>query len=271
MAIAKTRLVDHGFEKMTVTPISGLFVTIMGLPDMGKTTFGLTAPGPIALFDGDKGLKGVVEKFLSQGKEIYRYPIELPELPEAQTVWAPGENKTKNLISISGESLRAAQEAWSNLTAAVTNCLESNEIRTIFFDTGTVLWDLFRLSKFGKTLQVPASAYAAVNPDFTNFLNRLKKATEETRKNVILAHKMRSVYIDDKKTSRYEMAGFSGLEYISDVMGEMKCDKETHEYGIYITKCKPNGALRWDTLSGDLCTFPMLASLVTGQDLDYWS
>ncbi|RPI88729.1 MAG: hypothetical protein EHM41_00200 [Chloroflexi bacterium] len=269
MATARTRLIDVGFERMEGTPITGLFVTTMGHTDMGKTTFGLTAPGPMLIFDGDKGLKGVVEKFIAEGKEIHRYSINMPELPETKTI-VVDDKKTKNLIAIDQESLKAAQDEWTKLQKATDAGLEDSSIRTLFYDTGSILWELFRLSKFGKTLQVPASAYSAINPEFTQFLNKLKKATEEKRKNIIISHKMRSVYIEDKKTSRYEMAGFGGLDYISDIIGEMRCDKETHEYGLFLHKCKPNGSLRWELFTGDMCTFPMIATMATGQDITEW-
>ena len=42
-----------------------LVVRVGGLEKEGKTHFALTAPGPIGAIDMDRGMEGVVEKFLA--------------------------------------------------------------------------------------------------------------------------------------------------------------------------------------------------------------
>ena len=68
----ETEMRGLGFRKAGADAIRHrLIISVDGHEKQGKSHFALTAPQPIALFDVDTGLEGVVEKF-EHTKGIYQ-------------------------------------------------------------------------------------------------------------------------------------------------------------------------------------------------------
>jgi len=254
-------LLQDDFIKAELEDINSLFLSLSGHDNTGKTHFGLSAPGAIALFNLDRGLKGVIEKFLIQGKDIQRLNVNIPR-PKTDNVLIEKDGKKflKNVQVVDKDVMDQAQESLQQVINLSRKAMVNDAIRTLFYDTGTALWELWRVARFGKILQVPASAYPPVNAEFVGFCNELK----DSGKNIIMTHQMRPVYIDDKKTNRFEAAQFSKMDYISDVSIRTSYDSEENEFSYIITRCKAHPELQWDDdIPYDMLhDFPTMGQLV---------
>lgn len=271
--MAEKETIHKLFKKAEQEEITSLFVTVAAMPDGGKTHFALTAPGDIFFVNIDKGLKGVLNKFVAQ-KNIYVMNVDLPkpdisvDFIERETKHGSGDKKTiaQPKVAVNEDTVKATQHSWNNMIAKSRIAMADPAIRTISIDTGTAMWELERFARFGTTMQIPSNAYGPVNLEMSAFIDELK----ESGKNIIVTHKMRQVYVNDKPTTMYEPAQFTGMNYLSDVCIELSY-KGNEEFGCLVTKCKPNISLEGQELPHEFCTFEMLATLIVpDSDPENW-
>src|ERR1700723_169108 len=128
-----------------------LIVNAEGEEKSGKNHFSFSAPGPVYLHSFDIGNEGVVQKFQSE-KEIYIAEYELSMQPgEASAV----------------EVAEAAEKVWQQFISNYRDGLASCGNGTTVVDTGTEMWELLRLARFGKLTQVMPHHYGPVNKERT--------------------------------------------------------------------------------------------------------
>lgn len=226
-----SKLESLGFVEADGEPKRRLLVSVRGLEKTGKTHFSLTAPGPIAFFDLDMGTEGVVSKFQALGKKILLNKVT-PDMAETE---------------------------WPRFKEAFRAALASRQIKTIVWDTETEVWELVRLCKFGKLTQVMPYHYGPVNNEY----RKLLRETYDSGKNLILLHKMKPKYIDDKRTREYERAGFNDIGFIAQVNAIVYRDPtdEGGEFNLEILDCRQNSDAAGEVLLGEMASFPYLASL----------
>lgn len=237
------RITAIGFQRASNEITPRLIASISGLEKQGKTHFALSAPGPIAVFNCDIGMEGVVQKFTSTGKDVWVYNLTIPH------DWKAAE-----------EEFKAYREAYSKI-------MRDPYFRTIIKDTATELWELLRMARFGKLTQVMPYQYGPVNAEF----RALIRDAYASDKNLILLHKMKSVYINDKRTKDYERAGFSDTGFLVQVNCQVWREEPSEddsgslvsgEWHVHVKDCRHNPGLAGVDLPGPMCSFPMLASLV---------
>ena len=136
-----TITMPKGFKKLTIgsKPPSRLIMAASGREKQGKSHFALTAPSPIAYFDLDIGTEGVIDKFVANGKEIYHNDYNYHLL--------------KDIRKQGPVDVAPYIEMWEKFKSDYVSILES-PVRTLVIDTATELWELLRMSRFGKLDQV---------------------------------------------------------------------------------------------------------------------
>jgi len=235
------------FTYATSVVIPRLTAAIIGREKQGKTHFALTAPGPIAIFDADYGLEGVVGKFTKE-KKVLVYRIDMP-YPESKTAG------------------KEASDIWDQVHEAFDEVLRNSEIRTVIFDTASELWEIARLAYLGKLEQVKPIHYGMVNAAFRRFL----KKGLDSDKNILLIQKMKAEYINDSRTGDYEMAGFGDTPHIVQALIYPFRARKTEEMwdGTPVTKgdfvvrvheSRHNPGFDDSYLVGPMATFPFVAS-----------
>jgi len=239
-----------GFTKVKEREtIKRLILAVDGLEKQGKTHFALTAPGPIAYLDFDIGSEGVLEKFLAK-KEIH-LPTEGSKQGRASFQLPIKAGQPVNI----DECVRL----WEDFKKLYCNALQSEGLRTIIIDTATEMWELLRLSRFGKLLQVMPHQYGPVNAEYRELI----RLAYGFNKNLILLHKKKAQYINEKRTGKYERAGFSETGFLvqcnADVTRE---DDGTGDFCLNVRDCRQNPDIAGEDFSGPMCSFPMLASFV---------
>lgn len=125
-----------------------------GEEGVGKTTFGLTAPGPIIVQSLDRGLEGVVEKFARE-KDIRVCKYD----------WNPSRDMAQE------DAERVRDEIIDDFTAAVTS-----GARTILWDKETQIWEVFRYAEFGAPNGQPRE-YGPLYQEYRKLFNMVKEST----------------------------------------------------------------------------------------------
>jgi len=233
----------QGYSRATKSKIKRIIANVQGKEKRGKTHFALTAPGPIALIDMDIGLEGVVDKFIGE-KEIVVAGFNYRNVKDPKE-WEEMNNRMKK---------------------AFTDALKSKEVRTVVMDTATEAWELMRMANFGKLSEVKPHHYGPVNAEFRDLIRK----AYESDKNVLLIHKVKKEYVNDKSTGEYERAGFGDAGYLMQLNVEMW--KKDGTFGLTVLDCRQLKEVEGLELIEPMSNFPFLATQVfDGTAEEDWS
>ncbi len=242
----------EGFEKVTDIDIHRILLSLEGREKRGKTHFALSAPGPIAVFDLDRGLEGVARKFVTK-KEIYKTDYRAYPRDAAIEDFKGGDRDP---------AMAQYTAIWEAFRSDYHKALES-DCRTIVWDTADELWLIIRLARLGG--KAKAIHYGPINAEY---LNLVDKAYDHD-KNLILVHKASKEYRNDNWTGNYKRSGFTHTGFAVHVSAKCyridpdpEIEDDEVEFGIHIIECRQNMALMNEELTGPLCSFPFLAALV---------
>lgn len=243
MAIKTT---GTGFAPSSSTVRPRLIMSVAGMEKNGKTHFALTGPGPIAVINFDIGLEGVVHKFADKEVVQSDYRIEA------------GDGSANQIAD-------NADRMWRKFMAdyrwALTN------VRTTVIDTGSDLWELLRLARFGKLTQVMPHHYGPVNNEFRSMVKMAYAGTS----NVIFLHKLKDEYITttnaagkeiSNKTGRKQRSGFSDMGYLVQMNILSEYNVEEGQFQITVQDCRQNAELNGEVIPYPMNDFPTLASMV---------
>ena len=230
----KMKMQKSGFtdaKDKTIQP--RLIIALSGLEKQGKTHFALTAPGPIAMYSTDIGEEGVVEKFPK--KDVYIMTID--KVDEDAAEQAPVE--------------------YDRFRKSYNSMLREKEVRSIVFDTATEIWELLRMARVGKLTQVMPYQYGPVNAEYRALIRDAYKHD----KNLILLHKMKPQYLNDKRTGEYERSGFSDTGFLVQVNAQIYryAPEDGGEFVLWVKDCRQNEALAGVEMVQSNCNFQSLA------------
>jgi len=167
-----------------------MIVSLRGEERSGKTQFGLTAPGPIAVVPFDNNTLEIVAK-MRRFKNII-----VP--PKGALNYKDATNKDEYL------------ELWEMFKVLFTGAVEAKEVRSILVDTATEAWELLRLARFGKLTQIMPTAYTEVNNEFNQLINKVKYDTD---KNLVLIHRLKDQYKGNNRTGERIVSGYADIGY----------------------------------------------------------
>lgn len=235
----------EGFTEAADEVKHRLIIASEGPERRGKTHFAFTMPGPLAILPFDTGtLEGLVHKF-RQKKQIL--------VPKEDLSFEPG-----------GGSKAEYEKIWKRVEVAYDKCLNTKGLRSMLIDTGSQIWELLRLARFGKLTQVMPHHYGPVNEEFRGFIRRAYDANI----NLTITHKVKKQYVGakDKESwnGKYERSGNGDIGFLSQVQLLHGRDMEEPDkpFWIKVLDCRQNADMAGETLSGDMCDFPTLGSMV---------
>lgn len=127
-----------------------------GEPGTGKSDFWLGGPAPVVYFNWNKGLEGVADRYLAQGKDIRIVDYD----------WEPiGDLSESGLKQSDAIALRDQFEEDYRFACA--------NARTVVVDEQET-WELYRYAEFGEPSDRPNN-YSALNQRYAKFVNYPKK------------------------------------------------------------------------------------------------
>jgi len=228
-----------------------LIVSVEAQPKRGKTHFMLTAPAPIAVFNFDIGLEGVIEKFRDD-KEIIVATHKPPSVYQ-------------------GDDTMDWKRMWDDFFKQWCDVLKDPSVITIGVDTASEMWELLRMARFGKLAQIKPHHYAEVNSEFRNLI----RMVDDGDKNLVLTHKVKKRYKGDSWDGGYERAGFSEVGHLTHVNARLtRATGDDIDDGIVLTvmECRQNTTVNdMEFTEGDSnCDFPSLASMIYDDNVEDW-
>lgn len=244
------------FKKAGIQQKKRLIVCNDAMPKCGKTRFGLTMPGPLAIINLDEGLDSVIQEFQDK-KEIY------------VSDHRKGVVDIKNMKAGGKSVADAAAEEWAKVKGAYMEGLE--EARSVLVDTGTEFYELLRLAAFGKLTQVMPHQYGVVNREMKAMID----LAYDSSANVMFTHRLKREYVDDKSTKNMIRAGWGDFGYECQVVVRQWKDASEpfpDRFHMMMTDCRiPAGSqLEGEDYMGEMVNFPFLASMIFGNDLEDW-
>lgn len=240
-----------------------VYLAIHGKTGTGRTSLALSAPGPIGLAHTAEKIDGVVQRYSSDKK------IRIANFGG----------------TFSGDAKQIAKQAapyWEALKAAMCDGVD-DWASTVVLDTDTEAWELLRLARFGGTSPDGGRVdrnYGPVNAEWRSLIKRYRTAE---RCNVITIGQVKEEYVEKKsssggsmgqRTGRLIRAGQKEIPYMADVVVrtyKRVDDDEGLVFGCTIEKGWFNAHVEGMDLEGELCTFPMIMSLVTETDEGEWT
>lgn len=235
-----------------------VFMLVYGDTGTGRTTFALTAPGPILLMHSAEKIDGVVEPFARE-KEIKLFNFGEVYPPEA-----------------TGDQVKAAAAAkWSQMKAVWVHGLEN--FRTVIIDTETDAWELVRNAYFGDVKPTGGRLEQNWGPVNADWKSMFKQFKSQTGANLIVISQTEDEYKENdkgfsNKTGRTVRKGQKSIPFMVDVA--VRTDtKERRRDTVYrstIEKPWGNGPLKGESYEDQLSTFPVVMSEITESDVDEW-
>lgn len=238
-----------------------LIISASAKQKVGKTHFGLTMPDPIAYFQFENGLEGVGSKPEFRRKKIDKVAFD----------WTRPTAANKGSDRVIGQAQRASDKFQVHWSHAIDN------YRSVIMDTATHIWEMFRIAKFGKLGEVMPHHYAPVNAEFRSFIDQAMASSV----NLLLIHRVKEEYRDNKATGRMVRDGYKGAEYDAQVCIGMDRDfgpndtdpykPPTGPFYFQVYDCRQNPDLVGQTFVQPDNTFMDLAVAVyPDQDPKVW-
>jgi len=247
---------SHGVIELKNDADPRLILMTSGEEKRGKTHYACGLPDPIlTICFGDTGTVPTMHKVAvaQMGKKV-----KIRSFP--------------NVMDLSNQTLAASE--WAkvcSLVDAVVNSTRS-EVRSVFIDQGTTMWELLRMAKFGKLTKVMPHQYTIVNSEMERVWGVL---TSRPDLHIIATHRHKKKYVNDSWNGRdMEFAGYSGMPYIANVVGVHTRYVEgdgTVTFGLRITEARdePQDLLGYEFKSNpnrteeyggpvDECNYPTL-------------
>jgi len=273
---------DPGFTS-TILADDKLALGIFGEQGSGKTRFGITAPDPIGIIPLDRKSRATVKRISEElGKKVVMpvHDFVRTENPMKMAMLKPtcGQSVDIKLTDAAPRYCCAIHYyRWhvNRIKSAAYTLYNNPGIRSIMIDTGTQLWEDILFAHFGRSERVMPRDRGPANQEMIEFLNCL------SGKHLIITHKAREIWRNDKPTGRFDWAGFPHLGYHTNVIAEMVCDEtkaEGTEGRFYLNMhlCQDNPDIQGPggkkLLMDEQINFQTLAySIYPDQDPDQWT
>jgi len=240
------------------TPTSKLRIIARtgGRTKVGKTSFGLSAPGPIAYFDLNNRAEHVIDNFIKK-KEIHVFSYN-KIITATKQEWA---------------------DQWKMFNDDFLRAVEHPNIRSLVWDTENDSWEIRRLAEFGRESSIP-TAYNPLNKDMRNLFEHVN----ESDKNLVVISEMKKKYISKiivGKNGPKEISAWDGESYEMSGWGNTgnkvqtnlvsKFNQVENKFSLEVINCGINSDVTGNVYTGNTCTFPMLAMDVFPEtDLEDW-
>jgi len=196
-------------------------IGVMGAPKTAKTSWLMTAPKPIFHIDADRGLERMAPALLANGITIKQLvPNTVPDYADmmgADIISLPLEMP----IGWKGATLSGFSEIVTTLVTTVQMVCQAEWIKTIGYDTGTVIWPWLHQAEL-QAKQAKTPGRESLLPVEYAAPNALQKALysnpRTVHKNVIVTNHTRNITKDGgTEVIGITWDGWSKLEAAVDV------------------------------------------------------
>ena len=184
-------------------------LNLYGARKTGKTTFALSCPTPLGVFDFEDGVTVVERHYIPDPDGITVVPIAEPLLN------LPRKAKPKT-----------AKQVWGEFLTAYNKYLEDSTTKTIVFDTFTAVWELCRNAYLAELQEGSPGRTQLLQVEYTEPNRRMKNLVVQGRlhkKLIVLVHHARNKYVmnsqgESVQSNELEPDGFKASGDLADVV-----------------------------------------------------
>lgn len=235
-------------------------VEVYGDTGTGRTTWALSAPGPIAFLHASEKIEGIIQ-------------------PHATKI-GPNGDGTGGVFDFGGvfigsdqEVARQAGRVWAELTEAWYDAL--TWARTLVLDTHTEAWELIRLARFGGLKPSGGRVDANYGPVNAEFRSLFKAAKQQDGCNVIVIGQTKDEYKGSggmgQRTGKTIRAGMKEIPFYADVIVRTESELLSQSFTSTIEKPWWNSAMMGLELEGEMSNFTTTMELVTEVEDGRWA
>lgn len=240
-----------------------VFAEVYGDTGTGRTSWALSAPGPIALIHCAEKIEGIVQPFARNKKiRVHNFGAVIA-----------GSNPQ----AIADQ----ADVVWRALTAKWYDAF--SWAKTIVLDTHTDTWELIRLARFGGLKPAGGRVDANYGPVNAEYDSLFKAFKAQDRCNVIVIGKTKEEYVKSKKggsdgmgerTGRTIVAGQKDMQFRADVRVRTECNimaaTPDEMFTSRIEKSWWNAEVLGMEVPGPMSNFADTMGLITQTDPAEW-
>jgi len=175
-------------------------ISVVGKRKTGKTTFALSAPKPMVLFDFELGVDRVEPKYVQDMDKVRVIPY------------------VKEMLAVKGKKTATAQDLWQRILVDFSNAIEDKSVQTITFDTYSSVWEARRMAYLAELQKVDSSRKNLMPQEYFIPNTDMKMLITQAmihNKILILVHHTRDKYVEGKPTGEEEADGF---KYTGDLV-----------------------------------------------------
>lgn len=210
------------YQKVTEAP-KRIVMASAAQQKRGKTRFGFTMPKPLAYMQLDANYEHVLAWARKEyGKDSIKH---LRYFAESQ-----GDIKSANLA------------VFERFIKDFDYCLDN--FRSVLIDTTSELLDVRKLGEFGRNTQIMQIYYGSIYADFRWMVKRAL----DSNCNVNFVHRMKKEYRNDNWSGGFELEGWRGIMYETQVYAEHERDEDTN-FTTNIIECAQDALLMGTNLS----------------------
>lgn len=213
----------------------------------GKSRYGMTMPKPLAYMQLDANYEHVLAWARNEyGKDSIRH--------------------LKYFADPRGDIKSANGAVWERVIKDFDYCVDN--FKSVLIDTTSELLDVRKLAEFGKNTQILQIYYGSIYAD----LRWMVKRALDSNCNVNFVHRMKKEYRADNWTGGFELEGWRGIMYETQVYVEHERG-ENAQFTTNIIECAQDAMLMGMSLDSaeDENDFATLAARIfTDTEKDDW-
>jgi len=183
-------------------PIEQLVIGSWGEIKTCKSTFGLTFPTPWVMFDFDLGFARAKHRlpWLQPGKTLLEIPAGIALTSD---ILASADMIVKSYhlpIKMPKASLRGWVSVWDDeILPDIVLTIETQRIRSLLYDTGTVMWNISKDAQLERAQTVTSSRISLLPVEYTMPNGQMRAVLGSAKhygKNLYIAHHLGGKYQD---------------------------------------------------------------------------
>ena len=225
----------------------------------GKTRLIATAPGPVGVIPLDRKTRATVERVR---KDLF--PDKKILFPREDFI-RHGEPMKLAMMS-PDESIKYYRTHVNKVKDAAYSLAERKDIKTIAIDSGSQLWEDILFANYGRNQKIMPRDRGSANQEMKDFLNSIQN------KHLIITHRSREMWVNDKPSGEFDVAGFNDIGYYVNLLIEhrlrQKPKKGDGNFQVRVKMCQARAGLMFDdrdeieSLTDELITFQNIAVAV---------
>lgn len=257
---------EHSLAKFVDLPLDGAYADHISMCNYGehgtgKTRLIVTAPskdssGAVGVVPLDSKTRATIRdarRELSLEHKRFKFPAE--DFIRHQQPMALAMMKPEEAIKYYRKHVNKIKDACWTLA-------EDKQVSTIAIDSGSQLWEDVLYAHYGRSQRILPRDRGPANQEMRDLLNSLQD------KHLIVTHRSKEVWRNDKPTGLREPSGYSDMGYYVNVLAEhehnQKPDRARNwRFSLSVRMCQARAALQGpdgeNLLTDDSITFAALA------------